>query len=297
MTSEKGMTSETGEKGARGETGMDETPYISLIRSILQTGEQRKDRTNIGTLSKFGHMMEFDLRDHLIPVITTRKIFWRGVVEELLWFIRGDTDAYHLNAKGVKIWDYNSAPFNGDCGPIYGFQWRHFGAEYIDCHTDYTGKGIDQLKNCIELIKKDPYSRRILVTSWNPVDIPKMCLPPCHTIFQFHVSNDNELSCALFQRSCDVALGVPFNIASYSLLTHMIAQVTNLKTGKFIYFMGDVHIYLNHIEGLKEQIKRTPRPFPKVFLNPSIKSIDEFQEKDITLTGYFPHDKIDFPLN
>lgn len=220
--------------------------------------------------------MRFSLRNNSFPLLTTKRVFWRGLAEELLWFIKGDTNANHLAEKNVHIWDANGSRefldnlgFKerevGDLGPVYGFQWRHFGAEYKDFNTDYTNQGVDQLKEVIETIKTNPTDRRIILTAWNPSAIPKMALPPCHMMCQFYVYN-GELSCQMYQRSCDMGLGVPFNIASYSLLTIMIANVTGLKPGEFIHVTGDTHVYNNHIEPLKEQLKRNPFPFPKVCL-------------------------------
>lgn len=246
--------------------------------------------------------MRFTLKDGVVPVLTTKKVFWRGVVEELLWFIRGDTNANHLSQKGVKIWDANGSREYldsiglkerqvGDLGPIYGWQWRHFGAKYVDMNTDYTGQGIDQLKECIEKITKNPTDRRIVLTAWNPSDLKLMALPPCHMFCQFYVAN-GELSCLMYQRSCDLGLGVPFNIASYGLFTHMMAHVCGLKAAEFIHVLGDTHVYLNHIAALKEQLTRTPRPFPKLKINPDVKDIDSFKADDLELVGYNPHPPI-----
>merc|ERR1711988_1364056 len=210
-----------------------------------------------------------------------------GVVEELLWFMRGDTNGKHFSDKGVKIWDANgSRDFldkrglghreEGDLGPVYGFQWRHFGAKYEDMHTDYTGQGVDQLAECIRKIKEDPADRRIIMSAWNPADLHEMALPPCHMFCQFYVAN-GELSCLMYQRSCDMGLGVPFNIASYSLLTCMVAQVCGLKPGEFVHTLGNAHVYQNHVEPLKTQLERTPRPFPILKMNPEVKDIDGFQ--------------------
>lgn len=233
--------------------------------------------------------MRFNLRNQF-PLLTTKRVFWRGVAEELLWFIRGSTDAKQLQEKNVRIWDGNStrefldaSGFSdrqvGDLGPVYGFQWRHFGAEYGTCNDDYTGKGIDQLKEIIERIKVNPNDRRIIMTAWNPMQIPQMALPPCHCLAQFYVAN-GELSCLLYQRSADMGLGVPFNIASYALLTYMIAHVTNLKPGDFIHTLGDTHVYLNHVEPLKEQLERKPRPFPQLKIKREITDIDDFRFED-----------------
>lgn len=221
----------------------------------------------MGTVSIFGAQMRFDLRNDVMPMLTTKRVFWRAVVEELLWFVRGSTDAKELQAKNVRIWDGNSTREfldksgfqdreEGDLGPVYGFQWRHFGAEYKACGDDYAGQGIDQLNDVITRIRNNPNDRRIIMCAWNATDLPKMALPPCHCLVQFYVA-DGELSCQLYQRSADMGLGVPFNIVSYALLTYMIAHVTNLKTGDFVHTLGDAHVYLNHIEPLKEQVRRT----------------------------------------
>jgi len=249
----------------------------------------------------FGQQMRFDLRKSF-PLLTTKRVFWRGVVEELLWFVKGDTNANHLAEKGIKIWDGNgSREFLdkrglghrevGDLGPVYGFQWRHFGAEYVDMHADYSGKGVDQLAECIRKIKEDPTDRRILLTAWNPADLHLMALPPCHMFCQFYVAN-GELSCLMYQRSCDMGLGVPFNIASYSLLTYMMAQVCGLKPGEFVHTLGNAHVYQNHVEPLQTQLERTPRPFPTLKLNSDVKDIDGFQASDFELVGYNPLGKI-----
>ncbi len=285
----------------------DEQQYISLVKEILDFGIERDDRTGTGTISSFGKSMRFSLRDNVIPLLTTKKIFWRGVVEELLWFISGGTDSKILSEKGIKIWDINgSREFldktgfkerrEGDLGPVYGFQFRHFGAEYIDCDTDYKGKGVDQLNLCIDMIKNDPNSRRILFTAWNPVDIKKMVLPPCHIFCQFYVSN-GELSSLMYQRSADIGLGVPFNIGVYSLLTIMIAHITGLKPGEFIHTIGDAHIYKNHITPLKEQISREVRKFPKLFIKNDKKDIDSFSFQDFELVGYDPHPTIKMDMS
>lgn len=268
----------------------EEYQYLDQIQQILSNGAKKDDRTGTGTLSIFGMQSRYSLRNNTIPLLTTKRVFWRGVVEELLWFIRGSTNAKELAQTGVHIWDANGKREfldslgltnreEGDLGPVYGFQWRHFGAEYKTMHTDYSGKGIDQLKNVIDKIKNNPNDRRIIMSAWNPTDLDKMALPPCHCMVQFYVAN-NELSCQLYQRSADMGLGVPFNIASYSLLTYMIAMVCDLKPGEFIHTLGDAHIYLNHIDALKEQIKRKPRPFPKLKIKKQIKSIEEFCYND-----------------
>ena len=298
------------------ESESEELQYLNLISDIIKTGNKKSDRTGVGTISKFGCSMRFSLRNNTIPLLTTKKVFWKGVVEELLWFIAGDTNSNHLSEKDVKIWDANgsreyldkiglSQREQGDLGPIYSHQWRHYGAEYTNCHDDYTGKGIDQLQTCINKIKTNPDDRRIILCSWNPVDIAKMALPPCHVLCQFYVSemkcnstegseanegsSGGELSCLMYQRSCDMGLGVPFNIASYSLLTVLIANICGLKPGEFIHSMGDTHVYINHIEQLQEQITRVPRQFPTVRINRKVENIDDFKSEDIELCGYDPH--------
>lgn len=279
----------------------DEYEYLDLVQKVMSKGKVKGDRTGTGTISLFGAQMRFDLRNDF-PLLTTKRTFWRGVAEELLWFIRGDTNANTLAEKNVHIWDANgSKEFlekqglghreEGDLGPVYGFQWRHFGAEYTDMHADYAGKGVDQLAQVIEQIKHNPDSRRIIMSAWNPVDLPKMALPPCHAFCQFYVC-DGELSCQLYQRSADLGLGVPFNIASYSLLTVMIAHVCGLKPGEFVHTIGDAHVYLNHVDALKEQLTREPRPFPTLKIARQVDSIDGFTMDDFILEGYKPHKKI-----
>jgi len=278
----------------------EEYQYLELVNDIIRTSTIRLDRTGVGTRSKFGASMRFSLRDGSFPLFTTKRVFWRGIVEELLWFISGSTNARDLHDKGVHIWDANaSRDFldkrgltdreEWDLGPVYGFQWRHFGAKYTGMHTDSsTIGGIDQLLGCIEQLKTNPNDRRIIMTAWNPVDLPLAALPPCHVLTQFLVSN-GELTCIMYQRSADMGLGVPYNVASYALLTCMIAQVCDLKPGEFVHMLGDAHVYLNHIQPLTEQIARTPRPFPKVKLTTEIKDITAFKLKDIELVGYDPH--------
>jgi len=275
----------------------EEYQYLDLIKDIIETGTKKVDRTGVGTVGKFGAMMRYSLREDF-PLLTTKRVFWRGVVEELLWFIQADTNAKHLSDKGVKIWDANgSREFldsrglnhreEGDLGPVYGFQWRHFGAEYQTMDSDYSGQGVDQLKECIHLIKNEPNSRRIIMSAWNPSALKLMALPPCHMFCQFQVSN-GELNCLMYQRSCDMGLGVPFNIASYSLLACLIAHSCGLKPGDFVHSMGDVHVYLNHVEPLKTQLQRTPGPFPILKINCEPKEIDQYTVDDIELIGYKP---------
>lgn len=280
----------------------EEMQYLNMIDHIIATGKKREDRTGVGTLSVFGSQMRYSLRNNVIPLLTTKRVFFRGVAEELLWFIRGSTNAKDLQAKNVHIWDGNStrefldnAGFvdreEGDLGPVYGFQWRHFGAKYKTCKDDYAGQGVDQLTEVINRIKNNPNDRRIIMSAWNPVDIPQMALPPCHCLAQFYVA-DGELSCQLYQRSADMGLGIPFNIASYALLTHMIAFVTGLKAGDFVHTTGDTHVYLNHVEPLKEQLKRVPRRFPTLHFKRNIQSIDEFLFEDFEVRGYDPYPTI-----
>ena len=277
-----------------------------MIGKIIETGNRKDDRTGTGTLSIFGPQLRFSLRNGVFPLLTTKRVFWRGVLEELLWFIQGSTNANVLSEKGVHIWDANgSRTFldklglhdreEGDLGPVYGFQWRHSGAEYKDMHADYRGQGVDQLQAVIERIKNVPDDRRHIICAWNPSDLSKMALPPCHVMVQFYVAN-GELSCLMFQRSADMGLGVPFNIASYSLLTYMIAHVTGLKPGDFIHNMGDAHVYLNHVEPLREQLKRQPRSFPQLKITRDVESIDDFKFSDFELLGYNPHGKIQMDM-
>ena len=284
------------------ERNHDELNYLNQIREILARGTVRKDRTGTGTISIFGMQSRYNLRGGIVPLLTTKRVFWRGVLEELLWFCRGETNSKTLSERGVKIWDANGSRafldsmgfYNrpeGDLGPVYGFQWRHFGADYEGTDADYSDRGVDQLAQVIEQIRKEPDSRRIILCAWNAKDLPKMALPPCHTLCQFYVSN-GELSCQLYQRSGDMGLGVPFNIASYSLLTHMLAHVTGLKPGDFVHTLGDAHVYQNHIEALNTQLERQPRPFPRIrFGRPDgkfIEDIEDFTAESIHLDGYNP---------
>lgn len=286
----------------------DETPrheeyqYLDHIKLIIEKGNKKSDRTGVGTLSIFGAQMRYSLRDNTFPLLTTKNVFWRAVVEELLWFIRGSTNSNELKDKKIHIWDGNSSReyldsmgFThrevGDLGPVYGFQWRHFGAEYKTFKDDYTGQGVDQLQNILNLIRTNPDDRRIIMCAWNPKDLPIMALPPCHCLAQFYVF-DGELSCQLYQRSADMGLGVPFNIASYALLTYMIAHVTGLKPGDFVHTLGDSHVYLNHIEPLKVQLERTPRAFPKLYIERKVESLEDFKLEDFKIVGYDPHPKI-----
>lgn len=284
-----------------------EYEYLGLVEKILTDGSFKPDRTGTGTISLFGAQMRFSLRDSTMPLLTTKRVFWRGVVEELLWFVKGSTDSELLREKGVHIWDANgSKEFleksglghreEGDLGPIYGFQWRHFGAKYLDKHANYDGQGVDQLADLIERIKTNPQDRRLILTAWNPTDIPLMALPPCHCMAQFYVNN-GELSCQLYQRSADAGLGVPFNIASYALLTHMIAHITGLKAGDFVHTLGDAHIYKDHVEPLREQLKRTPGEFPKINFRRRVENIDDFNFDDLELVGYQPQGSISMKMS
>ena len=255
-----------------------------------------------GTLSKFGCIARYSLRDDVLPVFTTKRVFWRGVVEELIWTIAGKTDSKELSAKGVKIWDANGTKEflgsigqgdreAGDLGPIYGWQWRAFGAPYTDCRTPPDGKGVDQLLEVIALIKNNPDSRRILLSAWNPCDLKRMALPPCHVLCQFYVAN-GALSCIMYQRSCDLGLGVPFNVSFYCLLTRLLAEVCGLRAHEFVHMMGDMHVYLNHVEALKEQTARVPNAFPKLRLKRPITDIAAWSFEDLELTDYFPQASI-----
>lgn len=258
---------------------MSEQKYLELLREVLTNGNHVKNRTSIDTLSIIGSQIKYDLVNQF-PLFTTKKIHWKSVVHELLWFIKGDTNIKYLNDNGVNIWN-EWANDNGDLGPIYGHQWR----KYMSPHTH---KPIDQLQNIINEIKSNPDSRRLIVCSWNPADLQYMALPPCHCLFQFHVQN-NELSCHLYQRSADLFLGVPFNVASYSLLTYMIAHECNLEPKAFIHTISDAHIYVNHIDQVKEQLSRKPNDIlPKITLNPFIENIFDITFDDIYLSDYFP---------
>ena len=259
--------------------------YLDLLREIKDNGVTKTDRTGVGTKSIFGHQMRFNLQDGF-PLLTTKKVFLKGIIYELLWFLKGDTNIKFLTDNNVHIWD-EWADENGDLGYVYGKQWRSWEA------TD--GRVIDQISQVVDLIKNHPDSRRILVTAWNPAEIDKMALPPCHCLFQFYVA-DGKLSCQLYQRSADTFLGVPFNIASYALLTMMLAQVCGLKPGEFIHTTGDTHIYLNHLEQVNEQLSREPRPLPKMIINPDVKSIFDFKYEDFKLEGYDPYPAIKAPV-
>ena len=258
-----------------------EQQYLDLLRTVLETGVDRPDRTGTGTRSIFGHQMRFDL-SRGFPLLTTKKLHVKSIIYEVLWFLRGDTNVRWLQEHGVKIWD-EWADENGDLGPVYGSQWRSW--------PDGRGGTIDQIANVVEAIKTKPDSRRHIVTAWNPAEVDEMALPPCHCLFQFYVAQ-GRLSCQLYQRSADIFLGVPFNIASYALLTHMVAQVTGLGVGDFVHTFGDAHLYLNHVQQAHEQLSRMPRPLPRLTLNPDRHSIFDFEFEDFMLTGYDPHPHI-----
>ena len=256
-------------------------PYLDLMRTILENGADKGDRTGTGTRSIFGYQMRFDLQKGF-PLLTTKKLHLRSIIYELLWFLRGDTNIQYLHDHNVTIWD-EWADENGDLGPVYGKQWRSW--------ITPDGRTIDQITSLIEQIKRNPDSRRLIVSAWNPADVDQMALPPCHTMFQFYVSN-GEVSCQLYQRSADVFLGVPFNIASYALLTMMVAQVCGLKPKDFVHTFGDAHIYSNHVEQAKLQLSREPRPLPQMRINPEVKDIFGFQYEDFILDNYDPHPHI-----
>lgn len=255
--------------------------YLDMLRHIVDNGHVKSDRTGTGTISVFGYQNRYDLSKGF-PLLTTKQLHTRSIVYELLWFLKGDTNVKWLQENGVRIWNA-WADSNGDLGPVYGKQWRSWGSP--------SSEAIDQIKKLIEGLKEDPDSRRHLVVAWNPADVDKMALPPCHCMFQFYVA-DGKLSCQLYQRSADAFLGVPFNIASYSLLTYMIAQVVGLEVGEFIHTFGDLHIYSDHLEQVQEQLSRTPEMLPTLLLNPEIKDIDSFRYEDITFAGYSPQPHI-----
>jgi thymidylate synthase len=251
--------------------------YLDLLRRVRIEGTKKADRTGTGTLSVFGHQMRFDLADGF-PLLTTKKLHVRSIIHELIWFLAGDTNTAYLKANGVGIWD-EWADKNGDLGPVYGKQWRSWAAP--------DGRTIDQISGVVAMLKSNPDSRRLIVSAWNPADLDKMALAPCHCLFQFYVA-DGKLSCQLYQRSADIFLGVPFNIASYALLTMMMAQATGLKLGDFVHTFGDAHLYLNHLEQADLQLTRSPRALPQMHLNPDIKSIFDFKYEDFKLEGYDP---------
>jgi thymidylate synthase len=259
--------------------------YLALMQHVLQHGSKKMDRTGTGTLSIFGYQMRFDLNQGF-PLVTTKKVHLRSIIHELLWFLRGDTNIKSLNAAGVTIWD-EWADENGDLGPVYGKQWRSW--------PDSKGGIIDQMSGLIDMLLQNPDSRRLIVSGWNVAEISNMALPPCHCLFQFYVA-EGRLSCQLYQRSADIFLGVPFNIASYALLTHMIAQVVGLKLGDFVHTLGDAHLYLNHLEQAREQLSRTPYPLPTMQINPTVNSIFDFQYEDFNVINYQCHPRISAPI-
>lgn len=284
-----------------------EQAYLNLLQHILDKGVYHADRTGTGVLSTFGYQVRFPLHN-TFPLLTTKRVFWKGIVQELLWFLRGHTDNHLLTEKGVHIWDGNSSREfldktglshyeEGDCGPIYSFQWKHFGAEYKNCHTDYSNQGVDQVKYVLDLLKTDPNSRRIFMSAWNPKDLEKMCLPPCHVSAQFYVREGKYLSCHMYQRSCDAFLGLPFNIASYSLLTYLLAAQANLQPEELVISLGNLHLYSNHIEQVKEQLQREPLPWPTVSLaDPTSWDMNTVTETDVTLHDYQSHPPIKAPM-
>lgn len=259
--------------------------YLDLLADVLEHGAEKSDRTGTGTLSVFGRQMRFDLAAGF-PFVTTKKLFTKAIVHELLWFLSGQTNTAYLKANGVTIWD-EWADEKGELGPVYGHQWRSW--------PKPDGGSIDQIKEAVRLLKTDPNSRRIIVSAWNPADIPRMALAPCHAFFQFYVAN-GRLSCQMYQRSADLFLGVPFNIASYALLTHMMAQATGFEPGELIHTLGDAHVYLNHLEQVKLQLTRSPRALPRLKLNSAIKDVLEFRYEDIAFEGYDPHPAIPAPV-
>jgi len=260
-------------------------PYLDLLTQILDHGVEKADRTGTGTLSIFGHQMRFDLSAGF-PLVTTKKLHLKSIVHELVWFLSGSTNVAYLRQNGVTIWD-EWADAEGELGPVYGHQWRSWPAR--------DGGEIDQIARLIEGIRSNPDSRRHIVSAWNPADLDRMALPPCHALFQFYVAR-GELSCQLYQRSADVFLGVPFNIASYALLCAMVAQVTGLRPGEFVHTFGDVHLYLNHLDQAREQLAREPRALPRLELNPEVRSIFDFRFEDVTFNGYEPHPAIRAPI-
>jgi thymidylate synthase len=279
-----------------------EQQYLNLLRHVRDNGTVKGDRTGTGTKSVFGYQMRFNLREGF-PLLTTKKLHTRSIIHELFWFLRGDTTIDYLQENKVTIWDEwataeQTARFGrkaGDFGPIYGHQWRNFGASTMP-DGSYAKDGVDQIQWLLNEIKKNPNSRRLIVTGWNPKEQGEVALPPCHTLFQFYVA-DGKLSCQLYQRSADVFLGVPFNIASYALLTHMIAQVCDLGVGDFVHTIGDAHLYLNHMEQTEEQLSREPRPLPTLKLNPDVKNLWDFKLEDVVIEGYDPHPSIKAPIS
>jgi thymidylate synthase len=262
-----------------------EQQYLDLLSHVLHKGAKKSDRTGTGTLSVFGRQLRFGLAGDF-PLLTTKKLHLKSIILELLWFLRGDTNVKWLQERGVSIWN-EWADENGDLGPVYGYQWRHWRTP--------DGREIDQLANVVESIRQKPDSRRHMVSAWNPADVDRMALPPCHALFQFYVAG-GKLSCQMYQRSADLFLGVPFNIASYALLTRMVAQVTGLQADEFVLTLGDAHLYLNHLDQAREQLSRPARPLPRIRLNPAVKDLFAFSYEDFTLEGYDPHPAIKAPI-
>lgn len=260
--------------------------YLDLLQHVMDHGVRKSDRTGTGTLAVFGHQSRYDL-SRGFPLVTTKKLHTRSIFHELLWFLRGDTNNRSLNEVGVSIWDEWADPETGDLGPIYGHQWRSWPRP--------DGGSVDQIAQLVEGLRTNPDSRRHIVSAWNPGQIEEMALPPCHCLFQFFV-HEGRLSCQLYQRSADIFLGVPFNIASYALLTHMVAQVVDLEPGEFIHTLGDAHLYTNHLDQAREQLTREPRPLPTLRLNPSVRELDRFRYEDIEVVGYEPHPHIKAPV-
>ncbi len=259
--------------------------YLDLLRHVLEHGTPKNDRTGTGTLSVFGWQMRFDLQQGF-PLLTTKKLHVRSIIHELVWFLRGDTNIAYLKENGVSIWD-EWADADGNLGPIYGKQWRAW--------TTATGETVDQMAWVVDEIRRNPDSRRLLVSAWNVGDLPRMALMPCHTMFQFYVA-DGRLSCQLYQRSGDIFLGVPFNIASYALLTHLVAQVTGLQAGEFVHTLGDAHLYSNHLDQAREQLTRTPRPLPRLWVDPSLRKLEDFRFEHVRIEGYDPCPAIRAPV-
>ncbi|KPA83696.1 putative mitochondrial dihydrofolate reductase-thymidylate synthase (DHFR-TS) [Leptomonas pyrrhocoris] len=281
-----------------------ERQYLELIDRIMKTGILKEDRTGVGTIGLFGAQMRFSLRDNQLPLLTTKRVFWRGVCEELIWFLRGETNAQLLADKDIHIWDGNGSRefLDGrgltenkemDLGPVYGFQWRHFGADYRGFDANYDGEGVDQIKSIVETLKTNPNDRRLLFTAWNPCALHKMALPPCHLLGQFYVNpHTKELSCMLYQRSCDMGLGVPFNIASYALLTILIAKATGLRPGELVHTLGDAHVYSTHVEALTEQLRRVPRAFPVLVFKKEREFLEDYESTDMEVVDYVPYPPI-----
>lgn len=290
-------------KPKRNTKNPEERDFLICCHDLINEGELRQNRTGTPTYTKFGNMMRFSLTNGRIPLLTSKRMFWRGIVEETLWFLRGDTNVKHLQERDVKIWDkWASREFldsrgltqneEGDVGPMYGFQWRHFGAEYKGCNEDYTGKGVDQLARVIHTLKENPRDRRMVISAWNPADLDRMALPPCHYAFQFDVDNDGGLRCMLVQRSCDMGLGVPFNIASYALITHIIAKLCGLTARELVVSQGNYHVYENHVKPLETVLSRDLRNFPVVKISDRVQDLDDIRSEDILLEDYHPHDAV-----